>query len=187
MSVDLETLTARVTDALGDAVVEQAESFGDLVLRVRADAWRSSAETLRRTLGFDYLSFISGIDWMPAPVVGLVEGLATMHGTTASVEHVVAKGDGAVVEHIVIGAISHDSDVPYFNRFERKAVVTRAEYFTNYNKSEAGQEAKREYYTRNKEAVVARAQARTAESKNAYKKKYKQALLFLERKTKDLW
>ncbi len=57
MSVDLETLTARVVEALGDAVVEQAESFGDLVVRVRPDAWRSSAETLRRTLGFDYGDF----------------------------------------------------------------------------------------------------------------------------------
>ena len=37
MSVDLETLTARVVEALGDAVVEQAESFGDLVVRVRPD------------------------------------------------------------------------------------------------------------------------------------------------------
>ncbi|MBM4415511.1 MAG: hypothetical protein FJ035_04505, partial [Chloroflexi bacterium] len=38
-----------------------------------------------------------------------------------------AEGDGALCEHIVIGAISHDSDVPYFDRFPRKAVVTRAE------------------------------------------------------------
>ena len=36
-------------------------------------------------------------------------------------------GDDAICEHVVIGAISHDSDVPYFNRFPRKAVVTRAE------------------------------------------------------------
>jgi BioD-like phosphotransacetylase family protein len=38
-----------------------------------------------------------------------------------------ALGDSAVCEHIVIGAISHDSDQPYFARFPRKAVVTRAE------------------------------------------------------------
>jgi NADH-quinone oxidoreductase subunit C len=74
MSVDLETLTARVVETLGDAVVERAESFGDLVVRVRPDAWRASAETLRRTLGFDYLSFIAGIDWMPAPIPNPVEG-----------------------------------------------------------------------------------------------------------------
>jgi BioD-like phosphotransacetylase family protein len=38
-----------------------------------------------------------------------------------------AVGDAAPCEHIVIGAISHDSNVPYFERFPRKAVVTRAE------------------------------------------------------------
>ena len=56
-----------------------------------------------------------------------------------------------------------------------QANVTRADYFAQYNNSEAGKEAKREYYERNKEVVIARAQARTVESKNAYKKKYKAA------------
>lgn len=37
------------------------------------------------------------------------------------------EGDQAVVEHIVIGAISHDSADTYFERFPRKAVVCRAE------------------------------------------------------------
>jgi hypothetical protein len=56
-----------------------------------------------------------------------------------------------------------------------QATETRAEYFREYNKSEAGQKAKREYYERNKEAVIASAQARPDEAKNAYKKKYKEA------------
>ncbi len=56
-----------------------------------------------------------------------------------------------------------------------QAAETRAEYFREYNKSEAGQKAKREYYERNKEAVIASAQARPDEAKNAYKKKYKEA------------
>lgn len=56
-----------------------------------------------------------------------------------------------------------------------QALETRAEYFKEYNKSEAGQNAKKGYYERNKEAVVAAAQARPDEAKNAYKKKYKQA------------
>ncbi|MEN9594918.1 MAG: hypothetical protein RLY23_1401, partial [Actinomycetota bacterium] len=64
---DLEVLTTRVTEALGDAVIEHAEACGNLVLRVRLDSWRSVAETARNTLGCNYLSFISGIDWMPAP------------------------------------------------------------------------------------------------------------------------
>jgi len=55
------------------------------------------------------------------------------------------------------------------------AAETRAEYFREYSKSEAGQKAKKEYYERNKDAVIASAQARPDEAKNAYKKRYKEA------------
>jgi len=54
-----------------------------------------------------------------------------------------------------------------------KANVTRAEYFKAYNQSDAGQQAKRKYYEANKEAVIARAQARTDEDKRRYKKTHK--------------
>ena len=56
----------------------------------------------------------------------------------------------------------------------KTAAVTRAAYFTEYNKSEAGQANKARYYEKNKGAVIARAQARPAAEKQAYKKKYKQ-------------
>jgi hypothetical protein len=56
-----------------------------------------------------------------------------------------------------------------------QASVTRANYFAKYNKSEAGQEAKRGYYERNKEVVKARAQARPAEEKHFHRKKHKAA------------
>jgi hypothetical protein len=56
-----------------------------------------------------------------------------------------------------------------------QALETRAEYFKEYNKSEAGQKAKKGYYERNKDAVVAAAQARPDGAKNAYKKKHKEA------------
>jgi len=36
-------------------------------------------------------------------------------------------GEAAVCEHLVIGAISHDSADAYFNRFPRRAVISRAE------------------------------------------------------------
>lgn len=55
-----------------------------------------------------------------------------------------------------------------------QATQTRAEYFKQYNQSDAGKQAKQDYYARNKEEVIARAQARTLEAKNAYKKKHKQ-------------
>jgi BioD-like phosphotransacetylase family protein len=48
----------------------------------------------------------------------------------ASKARVIARsteGERALCEHIVIGAISHDSDQPYFARYPNKVVVTRAE------------------------------------------------------------
>ncbi len=61
-------LLASLERALGDAVVESAPNYGIPVVRVRPDAWRRSAEIAKTQLGCDYLSFVSGIDWMPAPV-----------------------------------------------------------------------------------------------------------------------
>lgn len=37
------------------------------------------------------------------------------------------EGDSAIVEHVVVGAISHDSADAYFQRFPRRAVVSRVE------------------------------------------------------------
>ena len=54
-----------------------------------------------------------------------------------------------------------------------QALKTRAAYFAQYNASEAGKEAKREYYGRNKDAVKARAQARPIEEKTRHKKAHK--------------
>jgi hypothetical protein len=49
----------------------------------------------------------------------------------------------------------------------------RAEYFKEYNRSDAGIEAKQAYYRRNKEAVIARANARPTEEKQAYRNAWK--------------
>jgi hypothetical protein len=54
-----------------------------------------------------------------------------------------------------------------------KGSVERAEYFRKYNKSDAGVTAKQEYYRRNKETVVARANARPLEEKQNYKRRHK--------------
>ena len=58
---------ARLEAELGDAIVEHGATFGDLVVRVRPDSWRRTARFCKEELGCDYLSFVSGIDWMPAP------------------------------------------------------------------------------------------------------------------------
>jgi NADH-quinone oxidoreductase subunit C len=65
-----EALVARVRDALGDAVVEVGDALGTVTVRVRPDAWRHAAEVARGQLECDYLSFVSGIDWAPAPREG---------------------------------------------------------------------------------------------------------------------
>ena len=55
---------------MGDAVIESTALFGDVVARVRPEAWRRAGEFVRAELDCDYLSFISGIDWAPAPKEG---------------------------------------------------------------------------------------------------------------------
>jgi 5-methylcytosine-specific restriction endonuclease McrA len=56
-----------------------------------------------------------------------------------------------------------------------QALETRADYYREYNKSGAGQKAKKGYYERNRDAVIARAFDRPTGEKSAAKRKYKQA------------
>jgi NADH-quinone oxidoreductase subunit C len=59
----------RLQAELGDAIIEHGATYGDAVVRVRLDAWKRAAEFAKNALGCDYLSFISAIDWMPAPAI----------------------------------------------------------------------------------------------------------------------
>ena len=65
-----QELLARLERELGDGIVESADAFGMLVVRVKPDAWSRAAEVSKQALECDYLSFISGIDWQPAPREG---------------------------------------------------------------------------------------------------------------------
>jgi NADH-quinone oxidoreductase subunit C len=65
-----QELVAHLEDALGDGIVEIGDAFGTLTVRVRPDAWRRAAEVAKNGLACDYLSFVSGIDWEPAPREG---------------------------------------------------------------------------------------------------------------------
>jgi NADH-quinone oxidoreductase subunit C len=65
-----QELLARLERGLGDAIVDSADAFGTLVVRVKPDAWAKAAEISKIELECDYLSFISGIDWQPAPREG---------------------------------------------------------------------------------------------------------------------
>src|SRR5690242_10287600 len=60
---------ARLEAELGTALVGSAATPGNLIVRVTRDAWLPSPTAARHALACDYLSFIAGIDWMPAPVI----------------------------------------------------------------------------------------------------------------------
>lgn len=66
----VEELRARFAAALGEGVLDAADGFGMLVLRVRPDSWRRAAELAKRELDCDFLSFIAGLDWQPAVAPG---------------------------------------------------------------------------------------------------------------------
>jgi NADH-quinone oxidoreductase subunit C len=67
-------LLERITGALGDAVVAHAAAFGTLTVRVKPESWRAAAELAKGTLDCDFLSFVSAIDWQPAPKAETDEG-----------------------------------------------------------------------------------------------------------------
>ena len=62
-----EEALARVLEALGANVVDSLlKPNDDIWIRVTAESWRSTAETLK-SLGFTYFCFLSAIDWLPSP------------------------------------------------------------------------------------------------------------------------
>jgi NADH-quinone oxidoreductase subunit C len=60
---------ARLEADLGDAIVDSASAHGDLVVRLKCEVWRRAAEIAKDALACDYLTFVAGIDWMPAPLI----------------------------------------------------------------------------------------------------------------------
>ena len=63
-----EGLLAEITERLGDGIVASHIAPGqDLWLRIANAEWAHTAEVLRRSLQFDYFTFLSAIDWMPSP------------------------------------------------------------------------------------------------------------------------
>ena len=62
-----EAELARVIAALGTNVVDSLlKPNDDMWIRVTADSWRATGETLK-SLGYTYFCFLSAIDWMPSP------------------------------------------------------------------------------------------------------------------------
>lgn len=62
-----EEALARVLEALGTNVVDSLlKPNDDIWIRVTAESWRATAETLK-SLGYTYFGFLSAIDWLPSP------------------------------------------------------------------------------------------------------------------------
>jgi NADH-quinone oxidoreductase subunit C len=63
-----ERIVEQMRTALGDALVDTLVRPGDdLWLRVRTDAWREAGLAVRDSVGCDYFSYLSGMDWLPSP------------------------------------------------------------------------------------------------------------------------
>jgi NADH-quinone oxidoreductase subunit C len=60
----LDALQSELGD---DLVAFELAADDDLWVRVRASAWRRTAELCRDRLGLTYFCFLSGIDWQPNP------------------------------------------------------------------------------------------------------------------------
>ncbi len=64
-----QRVLARLETELAGDLVASGASLGELIVRVKRDVWLAVAEFALRSLDCNYLSFIAGIDWMPAPLV----------------------------------------------------------------------------------------------------------------------
>ncbi len=100
-----------------------------LVAREGMDVTLSAGGVLMRTRVGTGAVLGESLSWLPedrllaAPTVGRL-----IEACDARVLARSRAGDAAIIEHILIGAISHDAtDVSYFERHSRTAVVTRAE------------------------------------------------------------
>ncbi len=63
----IQRLLDNLTAELGDGVIESTIQRRDAYVRVPASQWAAAARAAKR-VGFDYFSFLSGMDWMQSPV-----------------------------------------------------------------------------------------------------------------------
>jgi NADH-quinone oxidoreductase subunit C len=65
----LQTIIDALSERLGDGLLDSEVVGGDLWVRVDASQWRRAAEVAKTELGMDYFCFLSGIDWLPNPLL----------------------------------------------------------------------------------------------------------------------
>jgi NADH-quinone oxidoreductase subunit C len=95
-----DALLAELSERLGAGVVDHHIVPGhDITVRIATDEWAHVAEILRRSLHFDYFTFLSAIDWMPSPYGRSMDSAVdnTLEGVEASepdpIEHGTTGGD----------------------------------------------------------------------------------------------
>jgi len=81
---------------MGASLVGSHQRTGDLWVRIHPDGWLRTAEELH-AMGFDYLCYLSGIDWMPHtwPNPKVIEGAAVDADDEAALP-----GDGEAAEEV---------------------------------------------------------------------------------------
>ena len=110
----------------GSDAVAVARDLGATLVLVRADGGAEDAPAEATVIANH--TERGGAFRMPedrllaAPTVGRIIEASQAQVLARSIE-----GDAALCEHIVVGPIAEDSNQPHFERFARKAVVTRSE------------------------------------------------------------
>ncbi|HUR50154.1 MAG TPA: NADH-quinone oxidoreductase subunit C [Acidimicrobiales bacterium] len=64
-----QSVVDSLTERLGEGFLASEVVGGDLCVRVDATQWRRAAEVAKTELGMDYFCFLSGIDWLPNPLL----------------------------------------------------------------------------------------------------------------------
>ena len=64
-----QSVVDSLRERLGDGLVASEVVGGDLWVRVDVSQWRRAIEVAKTELGMDYFCFLSGIDWLPNPLL----------------------------------------------------------------------------------------------------------------------
>jgi NADH-quinone oxidoreductase subunit C len=118
-----ETVVEELREVIEDALLEYVNANGDLWIRVDRNAWRRTAETLKIKLGFDYFSFLSGIDWLQSPELQ-TRYEQVYAGDEPTAEEEVAAGETTLLTERVAGGTSRFTVLLRLYNIHRRMGVT---------------------------------------------------------------
>lgn len=102
-----QPLLDAVRGTFGDSVLGAEVANGDLWVRVERSAWRAVATFLKEHEGFEYFTFLSGLDWLPS-----VEAATRYEKVWGAVEEEEGAADGDEDEDAVDTDDGGEEDVP---------------------------------------------------------------------------